>query len=384
MRRRDFWKIVLTSGVLSAALVLFFLRWPVPERSFAEPPPAVPAAAAPSTPLTDEERVNIDVYQRLSRGVVNITSTTLEYTWFFEPVPRQGVGSGVILDEKGHIVTNYHVIEDARRLEVTLHDEQVVEAKVVGQDPINDLAILKIECPGSGCSPIPLGTARGLQVGQRVLAIGNPFGFQSTLTTGIVSSLGRSLRTEYGYIDDLIQTDAAINPGNSGGPLLNASGQLIGINTAIFSRAGDSAGIGFAVPVDTLKRVLPDLLEYGRVQRPWFGATGRALWRRLARALELPVEEGFLVERVEPGSSADRAGLRGGDRRVLGNRGVIIGGDVITEMGGRAIASSADLVRVLEDKKPGDRIEIVYYRDGRRVESTMELVGRETGRRFRF
>ncbi len=387
MRRSDFWKLVLTSSVLSAALVVFFLQWPRPWVSSAQPAesPSAPPPALVAPPLSDEERVNIEVYQKLSRGVVNITSTTLEYTWFFDVVPRQGIGSGVILDREGRIATNYHVIEEARRVEVTLWDEKVLEARVVGQDPINDLAVLQIDCPADGCLPIPLGRSDGLQVGQRVLAIGNPFGLQRTLTTGIISSLGRSLRTEYGFIDDLIQTDAAINPGNSGGPLLNTAGQIIGINTAIFSRSGDSAGIGFAVPVNTLQRILPDLLEHGAVQRPWFGVTGRPLNRRLARALDAPVTSGFLVEQVESGSSADQAGLRGGTRRAfLGNVGIIIGGDIITQLGDRDIGNAADLLRVLEDKRPGQEISVRFYREGRAVEKQITLVGRETGRRLRF
>lgn len=381
MSRKEFWKLALASGVVSAAIVLFFMNWPAPPRAAAvwEAPPA-----AADLKLTEDEAVNIDIYRRRGPGVVNITSTVLEYTWFFEAVPRQGVGSGVIIDEEGRIVTNYHVVEDAKRIEATLFDESVFEAEVVGVDPINDLAVLKIDCPERGCTPVPLGRSDHLKVGQKVLAIGNPFGLQRTLTTGIISSLGRSLRTEYGYIEDVIQTDAAINPGNSGGPLLNTRGEVIGINTAIFSRSGDSAGIGFAVPVATLRRILPDLIEHGKVIRPWFGVSGRPIRGRLAELLKSPVEDGFLVETVEEGSSADAAGIRGGNRRVFfGNSRLIVGGDVIVSVAGKEIRVGADLISALESKRPGDRVDIVYYRGDRRIERNVELVGKQT-RRFRF
>jgi putative serine protease PepD len=389
MRRTEFWKIVILSSILSAAIVTVLLRWPSPPSSRAEVA-MEPVATTPVTPLrevqlTDDERINVSIYQKLGPSVVNITSTTIEYTWFFEAVPRQGVGSGIIIDSDGHIVTNFHVIQGAKLLEVTLFDETVREATVVGKDPINDLVVLKIDCPPAGCQPIPLGSNQNLEVGQKVLAIGNPFGLQRTLTTGIISSLGRSLKTQYGFVDDVIQTDAAINPGNSGGPLLNTRGEVIGINTAIFSRSGDSAGIGFAVPVNTLKRILPDLLEHGRVLRPWHGLRGRPLNARLSKALEAPVEEGFLVEGVEAGSSADQAGVRGGNRRAYyGNTVLVIGGDIVVELGGEPVRTGFDIMRVLEKKRPGDTTEVVFYRGQRRVETSMELIAQEMGRSFRF
>jgi len=263
----------------------------------------------------------------------------------------------------------------------------------VGTDPANDIAILKIDCPKEGCRPLKLGKSNDLKVGQRVLAIGNPFGLERTLTTGIISSLGRTIQSRSGVIDEVIQTDAAINPGNSGGPLLNTRGEVIGINTAILSRSGDYAGIGFAVPVDTLTRILPDLLEYGKVLRPYFGVQGRRLDARLAKALrgpelrlDIPVDEGFLVEVVRPGGTADRAGILGGNERVFWNfRPLIVGGDIITELGGVKIRSADDIDNVLEDKRPGDSIEITYYRNGKKITKQIELVGRDTpSRRFRF
>ncbi len=383
MSNREFWKIVFASGVISAGLVLFFLRWPFPPEARAELTQS--SATTLDVPLTEDETINIQVYAKLSPGVVNITSTTLETTWFFEVVPRQGIGSGIVIDKKGHIVTNYHVIRNAERLEVTLYDEETYEAKTVGIDPINDIAVLQIDCPEEKLFPLQLGSSDDLKVGQKVLAIGNPFGLQLTLTTGIISSLDRTLRTDFGLIEEIIQIDAAINPGNSGGPLLDRRGEVIGVNTAIFSRTGESAGIGFAVPVNTLKRILPDLLEKGRVVRPWFGVRGHALGSRLARAMDLPMERGLLVEQVERGSSADRAGIQGGRRRVFyGNIPLIIGGDVIISLAGEPVTSTDDIRNILEARRPGQEVTIVFFRNQDRVEKTIELVGRESNRTFRF
>ncbi len=383
MTKRDFWKIVLTSSIISAGVVSFLLRWPSPVPTQAEF--AQPALATLDHPLTEDETINIQVYEVLSRGVVNVTSITLEYTWFFEVVPREGVGSGIVIDKEGHIVTNYHVIQNSRRLEVTLHDESKYKAEVVGVDAQNDIAVLKIDCPEDSLFPIQLGESQNLKVGQKVLAIGNPFGLERTLTTGIISSLGRKLKTDHGLIDQVIQTDAAINPGNSGGPLLSTNAEVIGINTAIYSRTGDSAGIGFAVPVDTLSRILPDLLEHGKVLRAWFGVRGRSLTRKLSEALKLAIEGGFLVEQVEQGSSADQTGIRGGSRRVLyGNVPLVIGGDVIVSLAGEPVASADDLNLVLEDKRPGEEVEIIYYREGEKIESRVHLIGQDSSRTFRF
>ena len=383
MSNRDFWKIVVISSFISAGLVFFFLRWSSPPSTQAE---FVQSSGTTfDTPLTEDESINIRIYESRSRGVVNITSTTLEYTWFFEVVPRQGVGSGVVVDKEGHIVTNYHVIRDAERLEVTLYDKEKYEATRVGIDPINDIAVLKIDSPEEKLYPVQLGRSDDLKVGQKVLAIGNPFGLDQTLTTGIISSLQRTLRTDFGLIDDVIQTDAAINPGNSGGPLLNRRGEVIGINTAIFSRTGESVGIGFAVPVNTVSRILPDLLEHGRVLRAWFGVQGQPLSPRLAQALRLPVEEGLLVVQVESSSSADQAGIRGGQRRVFfGNLPLLIGGDVIVALGGQSVTSMVDLASILEDKRPGDRISVVYYRGQEKIEKEMQLEGTQGQGRFRF
>ena len=375
--------IVVMCSLVSSGLTLFVLYWSAP------PPASALELAAPQPPspdLSQQERTNIEIYQRVSSAVVNITSTSIEYNWFYEIVPRQGIGSGVLIDAEGHVVTNYHVIEGARHLEVTLHDKTVLDAEVVGSDPPNDLAVLRIDCPAQTCRPAVLGKSDGLRVGQNVLAIGNPFGLQHTLTTGIISATGRRLRTDQGFVENVIQTDAAINPGNSGGPLLNTKGEIIGINTAIFSRTGDSAGIGLAIPVDTLSRIFPDLVANGRVLRPWPGVRGRALTARLAKALNSPVEEGFLVEQIEEGSTADLAGLRGGRQRGLyGNSIILVGGDILVEIDGQPIKDSWDILLALEDNRPGDEVTIAYYRKGLRKEEKITLVGNDAaGRRIRF
>ncbi len=383
MNRKDFWKIVLASSLVSAGLTAFLLRWPSAPTTRAEFAP--PVTAGPKAALTEDERINIEIYERLSQGVVNVISTTLELNYWFNVVPQQGVGSGVVVDNDGRIVTNFHVIKNADRLQVTLFDKSTYEAKILGQDPFNDLAVLQIDSPVEKLYPIDLGSSDDLKVGQKVLAIGNPFGLERTLTTGIISSLARTLKTDYGVVENVIQSDAAINPGNSGGPLLNTSGELIGINTAIYSRTGESAGIGFAVPVSTLHRVVPDLVAHGRVLRPWFGVHGRALNPRLAQVLKLSVEKGFLVEQVERGSTAAEAGIRGGDRRVLlRNLVVIIGGDVLVELDGEAIGSKEDIVRILESKRPGGSISAVWFRGADRIKKDIELVGYKPAQKMRF
>src|SRR3989475_930478 len=266
-------KVAFLSSIITAAMVYVVLEWRplrsetarAPEVSWASSVASSPAAV-PAARLSDEERNNVEVYQKYSQGVVNITTTTVGYDFFLRPVPMEsGTGSGAIIDTQGHIVTNFHVIREAERLEVTLPDKTKHIAKVVGSDPNNDLAVIQIDLPRAGLIPIPVGTSKGLQVGQKVLAIGNPYGLERSLTTGIISSLGRSIQAENGrVIEDIIQTDAAINPGNSGGPLLNSQGEIIGINTAIFSpQNGGNIGIGFAIPVDTVKRITKDLITLG-------------------------------------------------------------------------------------------------------------------------
>ncbi|HSW40100.1 MAG TPA: trypsin-like peptidase domain-containing protein, partial [Acidobacteriota bacterium] len=244
--------------------------------------------------VSDEEEINIRVYNQVSPGVVNVTRTFTEYGFFFAPIAREGTGSGCVLDKDGNILTNFHVIQSAERLEVTLPDQTKYRAEVVGVDRQNDIAVIRlVDAPPERLHPISLGTSEGLKIGQKVLAIGNPLGLQNTLTVGIISSLGRRIETSGGdLVDNVIQTDAAINPGNSGGPLLNTSGEMIGMNTSIFTIGGGNIGIGFAIPADTIRRVATELIREGRIIRPWFGIEGYALNNDFAELLDLPVAQG--------------------------------------------------------------------------------------------
>ncbi len=254
---------------------------------------AISAVPGTAWSLTEDEKNNIELYEKLSRGVVNITSTVLERDFFFNIVPRQGAGSGSVIDERGYILTNHHVIEDARKLEVTLFSGKKYPAKFIGSDPNSDIAVLKIDAPKKDLTVIPMGSSKDLKVGQKVLAIGNPFGLGQTLTTGVVSSVGRTLQAPGGaLVEDVIQTDASINPGNSGGPLIDSSGFMIGVNTAIFSPTGANVGIGFAIPIDTVKQVVKELIEKGSYGYPWIGATLMTLSPGLADALQLSVSKG--------------------------------------------------------------------------------------------
>jgi S1-C subfamily serine protease len=324
---------------------------------------------------TDEESTNIRVYRELNEAVVNVTSVTFEYNWFLEPVPREGTGSGSIIDQEGHVLTNYHVVKDASELSVTLADGTGYRGELVGADPENDLAVIRFDPKGRELATVPLGSSEGLQVGQKVLAIGNPFALDRTLTTGIVSGVGRPVRVGSGLvIRSMIQTDASINPGNSGGPLLSTRGEMVGINTVIYSPSGGSVGIGFAVPVDTARRVLPDLIEYGRVRRGWIDIEPVQLFPALVRYAGLPVDKGVLVSRVAPGSPAERSGLRGGDREVRYGRSIIrLGGDIIVGVDGLPVGGLMDLLSALEDDRPGDRVEVELLRDGRKLTLTVEL-----------
>lgn len=316
---------------------------------------------------TEDEENNISIYRQIGPGVVNITSVVVQRDFFFNPVPREGAGSGSIIDTEGHILTNHHVIRDSTKLEVTLSDGSKWPARFVGADPDNDLAVIKIDAPKEKLTVIPLGDSSRLEVGQKVLAIGNPFGLGQTLTTGIISSLGRSIRSGMGIlIEDVIQTDAAINPGNSGGPLLDSRGKIIGINSAIISPTGASVGIGFAIPVNTAKRILPELIAKGHVSYPWIGASVYPLIPEFAKFLGLKVEHGAVIAEVVQNGPADKAGLKGGTRQVrVGNSLIIVGGDVITEMNGEKVISSDDLIRRIRDHRPGDRVELKLLRKGR-------------------
>ena len=347
--------------------------------------PAAPALPvqfrAAAGALTNDEANNIEIYQRYNEGVVNITALMPEYHWFLNAVPRfgSGAGSGTVIDRDGHILTNYHVVRDAGQVSVTLADGEEREGEVIGVDPENDLAVVKLDPRGLHLTVIPFGRSGDLLVGQKVLAIGNPFALSRTLTTGVVSGLGRPVRADYGaIIREMIQTDASVNPGNSGGPLLNSRGEMIGINTTIISPSGGSVGIGFAVPIDTARRVLPELLRHGEVRRGWIDVRPVQLFPRLARQLRLPVARGILVSEAVAGGNAAAAGLRGGDRPVRWGRSVFrAGGDIIVEVDGMATDTIADLFNALEDNKPGERVEVVYLRGARRRTATVVLSRRD-------
>jgi S1-C subfamily serine protease len=334
---------------------------------------AISGVSDPS--VATDERNNQEVYQAISPSVVNITSTTYVRDWF-SVYPQKGTGSGSIIDNEGHILTNFHVVQDTQSLDVSLANDHHYKAEIVGRDPDNDLAVIKISAPRESLKPIPFGISKELFVGQKVLAIGNPFGLDRTLTTGIVSGLSRPLRSEFTgrLIEGVVQTDASINPGNSGGPLLDSHGRMIGINTMIFSPSGGSVGIGFAVPVDTAKSIVPDILAYGRVRRPRLGIVPYELDARLADALELGVKQGLMVGQVVQGGAADVAGIRGGSQPAqVGNQVMYLGGDVITQVDGHQVRTRDDLDRVLNEKKIGDRVEIEVVRSQKKIKFSVQL-----------
>lgn len=318
--------------------------------------------------VTPDEQANIRIYEEIGPSVVNIVSTTVSYDFFYNSVPSKGVGSGVILDKKGNIITNYHVIEDSQRLDVTLYDGSRYSAEIAGVDPNNDLAVIRIKAPQTKLKPVVLGDSSEMRVGQKVLAIGNPFGLERTLTVGIVSSLGRTMRAENGrLISGIIQTDAAINPGNSGGPLLSGDGLMIGVNTAIFSPSGGSVGIGFAIPVSALKKVLPELLEKGYVSRPWLGITGQSIDAETAEILGLK-SSGVLVADVFKDSPASKAGLTGSERMVrIGNLVVSVGGDLIVGVDGARVKSMEDFNDYMEPMEIGQTVTLKIIRNGKTV-----------------
>ena len=325
--------------------------------------------------ITEDEKNNITVYEKVADGVVNVTSIAIQMDFFFNAFPTQGSGSGSIIDTKGHILTNHHVVADAQKLEVTLADGSKWPAKLVGSDPDNDLAVIKIDAPREKLKIISMGDSRNLRVGQKVLAIGNPFGLQRTLTTGIISSLGRTIRSAVGtLIEDVIQTDAAINPGNSGGPLLNSDGEIIGINSAIISPSGGNVGIGFAIPVNTAKRVVPELLTKGYVTYPWIGATIQSLIPEIAKYRKLKIERGAMIAEVVKDGPADKAGLKGGNQRVqVGNMIVLVGGDIVVKADQHDVKTNDELIRYIREKKPGDAILLKIYRNGNFVDVKVTL-----------
>ena len=330
---------------------------------------------------SESERENISIYERLNSAVVNITTETMAINWFLEPVPQEGgSGSGSIIDNRGYVITNNHVIENAYKVFINLADGSQFEGTLVGSDPENDIAVLKFNPPqGMVLQTVDYGDSSTLMVGQKVLAIGNPFALERTLTVGIVSGLGRPIQTSRNrIIRDMIQTDASINPGNSGGPLLDTQGRMIGINTMIYSPSGGSVGIGFAVPVNTAKRVVNEIMQYGKVRRGWIDATLVQIFPSLVRYAKLPVDSGLLVSRTRRNGLAERAGLRQGTEPVQYGRSVIyLGGDIITSVNGMKTDTLADLYSSLEACKPADLVRVEIIRGGRASTLEITLADRE-------
>jgi S1-C subfamily serine protease len=328
--------------------------------------------AAGSETLDAGEQNNISVYRKNIGSVVNITSRVMTFDFFYGLVPQEGQGSGFVIDKAGHILTNYHVIADARQVEVTLHNRKKYKATIVGVDKSHDLAIVQIKAPD--LQAMTLGDSTNLQVGQKVYAIGNPFGLAGTLTQGIVSSIRQVQEPDGLVIDEAIQTDAAINPGNSGGPLLNWHGEVIGINTIIASSVGQSAGIGFAIPVNTAKAVVNDLVTLGRVRRPALGVRTIPIDPEIAEELGLAADYGLLIVQAVAGGSADRAGLRGGSERAyLGNTPIMIGGDLIVAIDGEKVESQQNLAQVMNKHRAGDTVKVTIFRGKKQLEVSVVL-----------
>src|SRR5215467_4944188 len=366
-------------AILLAGAFFYFTTWksspPLHLSNWINRPAKVEITeAASGESLDSEEQNNILVYRKNIPSVVNITSKAVTFDFFYGLVPQEGQGSGFVIDKEGHILTNYHVIADARQVKVTMHNRKSYSATVVGTDPAHDLAVIQIKAPD--LVPAVLGDSRNLQVGQKVYAIGNPFGLAGTMTRGIVSSI-RPVREPNGaYIDEAIQTDAAINPGNSGGPLMNWHGEVIGINTMILSTSAtpQNAGIGFAIPINTAKAVLNDLVTLGRVRRPALGVRTIEITPELADEIGLPVDYGLLVIQVTPGGSADQAGLRAGNERAyLGNYPITLGGDLIVAIDGEDVSSEEDLSQVMNNHRAGDTVKITIYRGKKKMDVNVSL-----------
>ena len=368
--------IALLSSVLSAGTVAcldrFGSRLQPSGSAFTEAPAAAVEGVTDPSQVTDE-RNNIEVYRAISPGVVYITSTSSGGNSFFDQGERSGTGSGAIIDDQGNVLTNDHVVAGSQRLSVSFGGTQKYPARLVGRDPDTDLAVIKVDAPRELLKPVPIGDSDRLVVGQKVLAIGNPFGLDRTLTTGVISGLQRPIPVRGGngrMIEGAIQTDASINPGNSGGPLLDSQGRMIGINSQIVSPSGGSAGIGFAVPINIAKRVVPQLLRNGYVDRPKLGIYPRAI-KDLREQVRLPVTDGLLILQLERGGAAATAGLRGLQSSEDGD---VVIGDIITAIDGEKVTDVNDLARILERHKAGDTVQVEVFRDNRRVTVPVRLL----------
>src|ERR1700723_1191158 len=367
-------------ALVLAGAFFYFTTWrsnsqislPHPSNWLSHPGQVEITEAAPNDSLDSEEQNNISVYKRNIPSVVNVSSRAMTFDFFYGLVPQEGQGSGFVIDKDGHILTNYHVIAEARQVEVTMHNRKKYKATVIGTDPAHDLAVIQIKA--TDLVPAVLGDSHNLQVGQKVYAIGNPFGLAGTMTRGIVSSI-RPVREPNGAtIDEAIQTDAAINPGNSGGPLMNWHGEVIGINTMILSSVNQNAGIGFAIPINTAKAVLNDLMTLGRVRRPALGVVTIPIGADLADEMGLPADYGLLILQVTPGGAADQAGLRGGDQRAyLGNSLIMLGGDLIVAIDGEKVTDEDDLAQMMNDHRAGDTVKITIYRGKKKMEVQVPL-----------
>ncbi len=338
-------------------------------------PPGMGITEAEAAPgLMPSEQNNIAVYKKALPSVVNITSTVVRFDFFYGAVPEQGQGSGFILDKQGHILTNFHVVSNARTVEVTLYNKHQYKAKVLMTDQGHDLALLQIDAPD--LQPATLAESRNLQVGQLVYAIGNPFGLSGTMTRGMISSI-RSVRGPMGnLISDAIQTDAAINPGNSGGPLLNSHGDVIGMTTMIDTGGGadQNAGIGFAIPIDTAKAALNDFSKYGKVLRPTLGIVGLPIGPDIASQIGLPSSYGVLVERTIAGGPADKAGLHGGNEKAyLGNTPIFIGGDLLVAINGDQVTNDQDIAEIMDGHQAGETVTVTIYRGQKRMDIKVAL-----------
>lgn len=324
----------------------------------------------------------INVYKKVSPSVVSVMTVSYDEDFFMEPVPRQGAGSGVVIDMEGHILTNNHVIQGASKIDI-FFGKKSYPAKVVGTAPNNDLAVLKVAAPKEVLKPAKLGDSSKLQIGQTAIAIGNPFGILGrTMTTGIVSGLNRDVKAENKVLRGMIQTDASINGGNSGGPLVNTDGQVIGINTLIFSQSGGSVGIGFSIPINVAKKFIPSLINKGNVTYPWLGVSVLPINEKIASVLKLPVKEGLLVLGTVSGGAASNAGIRGGSKYIVsGNTKIPVGGDIILELDGDKVTTVEDLSSYLEtNKEVGSTVKVTLVRGTNAYEVNVKLQARPTKR----
>ncbi len=381
-------RVVVVVSVVVLAIVIVGCSLPSLVLPTAESPASATPTQARETPLPARPANELEsqveaVYTEAAPSVVFITSRIITYDFFMQAVPQEGTGSGFVYDDQRHIVTNYHVVENAESVSVTLASGETYTATIVGADPSTDLAVLQIDASNPP-DPLPLGDSDRLRVGQFVVALGNPFGLERTLTVGVVSSLGRIIQSPDGrFIGEAIQTDAAINPGNSGGPLLDLEGRVIGVNAQIVSPSQASAGIGFAIPCNALRRVVPQLISQGHYPHPWLGVNLLGLTPEWIQAFEqagvtLGVESGLLVVEIVPGAPAEAAGIRAGERLVnIGNARIPVGGDIVTAIDGKAVSTVQDLTIYLdEERQVGDQVELTVVRGGQETTVAVTLAER--------